>query len=101
MIEFIETTVAGRPREQVMVDRLTEFAFQRAMEIISEATRHIPDDLRQRAPEIPWQSIRAIGNILRHEYHRIADEIIWDVIVADLPRLKIAIQRLRVVTNSA
>jgi len=99
MIEFIEATVAERDREQVMRDRITEFALQRAMEIISEASRHIPDELRQHAPDIPWQSIRAIGNILRHEYHRIADDIIWDVIVGDLPGLKIAMHRLKAETT--
>lgn len=94
MIDFIETTVPGRSREEVMKDRVTEFALQRAMEIISEASRHIPGDLRQYTPDIPWQSILAIGNILRHEYHRIAEEVIWDVIVSDLPTLRSAIKIL-------
>lgn len=100
MIEFIEETVARKSREQVMVDRRSELALQRAMEIISEASRHIPDDLRRHMPDIPWQSIRAIGNILRHEYHRIADDIIWDSVVGDLPGLKVAMLVLRAKTTS-
>jgi uncharacterized protein with HEPN domain len=40
---------------------------QRAIEIISEASRAIPDDLTRRHPEIPWSRIAGIGNVLRHE----------------------------------
>jgi uncharacterized protein with HEPN domain len=40
------------------------------LEIISEASRHIPDDLKELAPDIPWRQIAAIGNLLRHEYQR-------------------------------
>ena len=77
-----------------MADQLTELGLQRAIEIISEASRHIPVTL-QHASNIPWQAIRAMGNILRREYHRIADEVIWDVIVGDLSDLKAAMHTLR------
>ncbi|MCF3640064.1 DUF86 domain-containing protein [Rhizobium sp. TRM95111] len=50
---------------------------QGALETVSEACRHIPDDLLLLAPDIPWKKIRGIGNVLRHEYHRIADDVIW------------------------
>lgn len=50
--------------------------------------------LRQ-APGIPWRSIRGMGNILRHEYHRIADDVIWNVAAHDLPALKKALLALR------
>jgi uncharacterized protein with HEPN domain len=101
MIAFIETTVANKTRADLAKDRLVELAIQRAIEIISEASKHIPGDLLQLAPNIPWHSVRSIGNILRHEYHRIADEIIWDVIIVDLPALKQAIEIIRVAAPSA
>ena len=58
-------------------------------------SRHLPVDLVASYPEIPWQEVRAIGNMLRHGYHRIADEEIWSVVTDDLPPLKAAIEAIR------
>jgi uncharacterized protein with HEPN domain len=76
--------------------RIGKFRFiaQRAIEIISEATRRLPDELKATRPEIEWRSIAAIGNVLRHEYHAIADRVVWDVIQADLPPLKAAVEAI-------
>jgi len=68
---------------------------ERAIEILSEASRHLPDDLLATEPGIPWKRVRGVGNVLRHEYHRIAAEVIWDVAVSDLPPLKAALIRFR------
>ena len=54
-------------------------AFERFLEILSEASRHIPDALKQTAPEIPWQTVSAIGNHLRHAYDRVDAKILWDL----------------------
>ncbi|WP_312862091.1 HepT-like ribonuclease domain-containing protein [Rhizobium sp. P32RR-XVIII] len=94
-IALIENAVQGKTRDDFGRDRLLGLGIQRAIEIISEASRHIPDELLQHAPEIPWRSIRGIGNILRHEYHHIADDVIWDVVLYDLPPLKAAVQSLQ------
>ena len=72
---------------------------QRALEIISEASRHLPDELLLIAPEIPWKQIRGIGNILRHEYHRLADSIVWSVVTDHLPQL--AMTKIRAKLDSA
>lgn len=45
--------------------------------------------------EIPWHQVRAIGNILRHEYHGLSERILWNVVVDELPRLRIAVEVLR------
>jgi uncharacterized protein with HEPN domain len=45
-------------------------------------------------PDIPWQRVRGIGNVLRHEYQGLADPIIWNIVVDELPRLKAAILAL-------
>jgi uncharacterized protein with HEPN domain len=64
------------------------------LEIISEATRHIPADYKALAPEIPWRQIAAIGNLLRHEYQRADSLAIWNIVAEHLPRLREAIDRL-------
>lgn len=66
-------------------------ATERGIEIISEASRHIPDGLKAKHAGIPWQEIAAIGNILRHEYARIENEIIWQVTQRYLADLKRAV----------
>jgi uncharacterized protein with HEPN domain len=91
MIGVIENAVIGKTRTDIDSQDLLRLAIQRAIEIISEASKHIPDELLQQAPHIAWRSIRGMGNILRHEYHRIADDVIWDVIEHDLPPLKAAV----------
>jgi len=45
-------------------------AVERGLEVISEASRHVPGDLKTPTPDIPWRQIAAIGNLLRHEYQR-------------------------------
>src|SRR5271168_4846891 len=67
---------------------------QRAIEIISEASRAIPSDLQQTRPEIPWLRVQGIGNVIRHEYSGLSDRIIWNVVLDELPRLKTAVEAI-------
>lgn len=69
-------------------------AVERGLEIISEATRHVPDDYKTLAPEIPWRQIAAIGNLLRHEYQRADVSATWNIVTEHLPPLAAAIDRL-------
>lgn len=69
-------------------------AAQRAIEIISEASRHLPQEMIILEPDINWRKVRDMGNFLRHEYHHIQDEIIWDVSINRLDDLRIALTRM-------
>jgi uncharacterized protein with HEPN domain len=60
-------------------DRVKRAAFERFIEIISEASRHLPVALRDNNPEIEWRNIAGIGNHLRHAYHRADAEILWNL----------------------
>ena len=73
--------------------RMARLAAERALEILSEAARHLPLDVQDRHPHIPWAKIKAVGNVLRHEYHRVAPKIVWDVITADLDTLEAALRK--------
>ena len=63
-------------------------AVERCVEIVSEATRNIPDDLKAKFPDQPWQEIAAIGNLLRHQYQRVDDLIMWKIATRSLPDLR-------------
>ena len=65
-----------------------QWLVERGVEIISEASRHLPDDLKARNPEIPWQKVAGIGNILRHNYESIAAPVLWKLVQVDLPALE-------------
>jgi uncharacterized protein with HEPN domain len=69
-------------------------AVERGLEIISDASRHVPAELKALAPEIPWRQIAAIGNLLRHEYQRADVTATWNIVEVWLPTLAIAIERL-------
>jgi uncharacterized protein with HEPN domain len=63
-------------------------AVERAVEIVSEASRYVPEPGKARFPGIPWAEIAAIGNKLRHEYQRVDDTILWKIATRSLPQLR-------------
>ena len=71
-------------------DRKTMDAVIRNLEIIGEAAKHLPEEIRNLSPHIEWHKIVGLRNILIHEYFGINVEIIWDVIVNKLEPLKVA-----------
>ncbi len=78
-VDQIESLLDDMTFAQVYSDRVLRAAFERFLEILSEASRHIPTELKSDAPEIPWSDIAAIGNHLRHAYHRVDFEILWRI----------------------
>ncbi len=68
-------------------DRIRRAATERALLTISEAVRHLPDELLDRHPHIPWADIRGIGNRLRHEYWIVDAKIVWEVVQIHLDPL--------------
>lgn len=93
-IERIHAKTAECSFAQFESDWELRFVVERGIEIVSEATRHLPEELKIARPEIDWRSIAGIGNILRHEYHAISNKVIWDAVKADLPPLKAAIEAI-------
>ncbi len=69
-------------------------AAERGIEIISEASRHIPEELKNTEPTVPWRQIAGVGNVLRHNYENISSRVVWDIIVKHLGPLDAAVRRL-------
>ena len=87
-ITEIDDIVHGLDFDQFASDRRTRLLSERLLEIVCEASRSIPSDLKRTAPDIHWQEMIDFGNLLRHAYHTTKAEIVWDVVQTELPRLK-------------
>jgi uncharacterized protein with HEPN domain len=85
---LIRSEMLGVPLEAFEADTRKRWIIERGVEIVSEASRRLPDDLKARHPEIPWPKVAAIGNVLRHNYEDIAAEVMWAVVRDDLPPLE-------------
>lgn len=94
-LDGIARSTAGKSFEAFRDDWLLKHGVERGIEIISEDSRAIPDAVKALRPEIPWHQVRAIGNVLRHEYHGLSDRIIWNVVADELPRLRAAVEALQ------
>lgn len=94
-IEGIEHATHGKSLEDFETDWLLRHGVERGIEIISEASRALPEEVRQLRPDIPWDRVRAIGNVLRHQYHGVSTPLVWRVVIDELPKLRQAIEVLQ------
>jgi uncharacterized protein with HEPN domain len=94
-IANIEADTDGLDFSQFAADRRVRQLVERNVEIISEASRRLPDDAKAAEPEVPWREIAGIGNILRHGYGTVRPDILWGIRRQRLTALKEAMQRLR------
>jgi uncharacterized protein with HEPN domain len=81
--EFIE----GLTYEEFLEDTKTAFAVIRAIEVLGEAAKNIPDTVRKRYPRIPWREIAGMRDKLVHHYFGVNLEVVWKTAVQDLPAL--------------
>ena len=90
-IEDIGTFLGDKSFDDYQADALTRAAVERKMQIISEAAFRLGEDAETLCPGPDWSGARGMGNVLRHEYNRISDEIIWAAIKDKLPSMRDAI----------
>jgi uncharacterized protein with HEPN domain len=88
-IERIRSVLGDMPLDVFETEWQAQWLVERGIEIISEASRHLPNELKARHPHIPWGKVASIGNILRHNYENIAAPVMWKLAQADLSALEI------------
>jgi uncharacterized protein with HEPN domain len=79
--------VAGMDFDSFAADEKTAYAVVRALEIIGEAAKRIPQNVRDQAPDIPWRAMAGIRDKLIHDYTSVNLEVVWQTVVIDLPGL--------------
>jgi uncharacterized protein with HEPN domain len=87
-ISSVEKIIQGKSLEQFTSDVVSRMATERLLEIVCEASRRLPGELKQSDSTINWQRMIDFGNVLRHAYHAIRVDIVWDIVQHDLPALK-------------
>jgi uncharacterized protein with HEPN domain len=90
-IDLAANFVEGLDREMFKADLRTFYAVTRCLEIISEASRRLPNELKARHPAISWKQMADAGNVYRHDYEDVAAQLVWDTVQQSLPPLKIVI----------
>lgn len=80
--------VLDTPLPAFEADWQKQWLVQRGLEIVSEASRRLNPEMKARHPQIPWKKVAGIGNILRHDYERVAAPILWKLVHDDLPALE-------------
>eukprot|EP01037_Dinobryon_pediforme_P006664 gene6664-6734_t len=88
-IERIRPLCDAHSLEAFEADWQSQWLVQRGLEIISEASRHLPVELKARYPAIAWRKVAGIGNILRHDYGQVAAAILWSLVRTNLPDLEV------------
>ncbi|MDQ1326723.1 MAG: hypothetical protein QG641_3 [Candidatus Poribacteria bacterium] len=84
----IEDFINDIAYDEFINDKKTIFAVERGIEIIGEATKRIPNSIKNKYPEIPWKDMAGIRDKVSHDYNGIDLVIIWKTIQQNLPELK-------------
>jgi uncharacterized protein with HEPN domain len=87
-IEKIERYTANMTHQNFMTDDRTIDAVSHNLQIIGEAVKKIPTELRERNPQIEWRKIAGLRDTIAHAYFSIDDEIIWDIVETKLTQLR-------------
>ena len=90
----IAAYVHGLSYEEFAGDRKTVDAVVRNLEVIGEAARHVPEEVRARFPELPWSDMADTRNVLIHEYFGVDLTILWKTASVDLPAILPALKRV-------
>jgi uncharacterized protein with HEPN domain len=85
-------TAAGR--EAFFASKMTRDAVVRNIEIIGEAVKRLPDDVKDRAPGTPWRDIAGMRDVIVHDYFGVDFEIVWTVVEVELPKLRAVVEQL-------
>ena len=93
-IQNIEEFVENFNFENFTQSKLHRAATERQLEIIGEAIATISDSLKEKYPDVEWQPIKRFRNVIAHEYFGVSVQVVWGVVLKELPLLKVQMQQM-------
>jgi uncharacterized protein with HEPN domain len=99
-IESIRAYTEGMDFTAFRNDRKTVDAVVRNLTIIGEAAARVPEKAVRAYPDVPWAEMRAMRNLVVHEYFGVSDRILWDTVRANLPSLVAPLKVIQARTDS-
>jgi uncharacterized protein with HEPN domain len=92
-IGLAEQFVQGHDIASFRGDTRTVYAVTRCLEIVSEASRRLPDGLKARHPHIAWKNMAGAGNVYRHNYEDVDASQVWEAVLVALPPLRVVVEQ--------
>lgn len=93
-IEKIEHYTKSTSLEEFLGDDEKQDAIMKRLEVIGEAVKNIPDEVKKKNSTIPWKDMAGMRDVLIHEYFGVRMERVWDTAKNDIPKLKKSIAKL-------
>lgn len=90
-ISLVQEFTKGMDIQTFTADVRTLYAVTRCLEIISEASRKLPSEMKARHPEVPWTQIAGAGNVYRHDYEDVSAQSIWKTASEEIRSLERAV----------
>jgi uncharacterized protein with HEPN domain len=101
-VESVEAFTNGLVRDSFAADRKTVYAVTRAIEIIGEAVKNVPEKVRKDHPGVPWKEMAGMRDKLIHDYPAVDVGILWEVAIRELPALRPVLRKvLEVMTGES
>lgn len=91
-INYIQRFIEGVSEDEFYNNVEKQDAVLRRLEIIGEAVKHLPSEIREAHPDIPWRQIAGMRDIITHEYFGITLEMVWVVVTVDILDLKTKVE---------
>jgi uncharacterized protein with HEPN domain len=93
-IDYIMSRISDTDYESFYRDETLKRAFVRSIEIIGEASKKLPEDIKTMQPDIEWRKVTGMRDRLVHDYFGVDYTIVWDVALNKLPDLRVKLNNL-------